>query len=174
MDYHTTNHTPRIPPAEPSAAELRQFFISHLNRIYCAKSQLVDRLPLIGQQSYFRDLHQAIGETVDSVRMQIARLRDIYVRLDTFYRPESCMGVTGFLDEAFQSIGPPFDSPVLRDMSILFYMQNIESIEMASFQVMMRVADKLQETAVAQLLKECYDEAKGDKALFRAITGHYL
>ena len=50
------------------------------------------------------------------------------IRLDAFYTPESCIGLLGFLDEAFQSIGPPLDSPPLRDLSILFYRHNIESI----------------------------------------------
>jgi ferritin-like metal-binding protein YciE len=53
-------------------------------------------------------------------------------------------------------------------------MQNIESIETASFKVMMRVAERLERPDVAQLLRECYDEAREDKALFLAITENYL
>ncbi|MGN6640504.1 MAG: DUF892 family protein [Mucilaginibacter sp.] len=174
MDNNIIKIIPRIPPNNLNPAELKRFFISHLNRIYCAKSQLVDKLPLIGQRSHFRDLQQAINETVEVVRTQIERLKDIYVQLHTVYTPESCVGLVGFLDEAFQSIGPPLDSPPLRDLSILFYMQNIESIEIASFRIMIGVADKLEEPAVVQLLKECYDEARDDKALFKAIAEHYL
>jgi ferritin-like metal-binding protein YciE len=174
MSNNTIHDLPRIPSTNLDYQELIRFFISHLNRIYCAKSQLVDKLPLIGRRSHFRDLQQAIDGTVEEVRGQIGRLKDIYVKLGTSYKPESCIGLVGFLDEAFQSIGPPFDSPALRDLSILFYMQNIESIEMASFQIMMQVADKLQEPATAQLLRECFDEAREDKALFKAIADHYL
>jgi ferritin-like metal-binding protein YciE len=154
--------------------ELRQFFINHLNRIYCAKSQLADKLPMIGQNSNSPDVRQAISQTTEAIKAQLKLLKDIYIRLDAFYKPESCVGLLGFLDEAFQSIGPPLDSPPLRDLSISFYMQNIESIEMTSFQVMMRVADKLNEWDVTELLKECYEEARQNKALFNAICGHYL
>lgn len=167
------NH-PRNPAIELSPAELRQFFIGHLNRIYCAKSQLVDKLPELSGRSYFRDLQQAIQETIAVLHLQIARLKEIYIAVDAFYQPESCIGLVGILDEAFQSIGVPGESPALRDLSILFYMQNIESIETASFKIMMRVADRLAQPGVAQLLAECYDEAMEEKVLFREITENYL
>ncbi|MDN3583447.1 DUF892 family protein [Mucilaginibacter flavus] len=157
-----------------STEELRVFFISHLNRIYCAKNQLVDKLPQLGKRSHYLDLQQAIGETIDIVRMQIKRMQEIYIRLDTFYQPESCVGLAGILDEAFQSIGAPGDSAALRDLSILFYMYNIESIETSSFKTLLRVADHFPDKAVVQLLVECYDEAREDKVLFRQITEAYV
>jgi ferritin-like metal-binding protein YciE len=160
--------------ADLDQAELKQFFISHLNRIYCAKNQLADKLPIIAGNTYSSDLRLAVSQAIDCVRVQTGRLEEIYARLDASYTPESCVGLLGFLDEAFQSIGPPLDRPLLRDLSILFYMQNIESIEMASFEVMTRVADKLNESRVAQLLRECHDEARQDKALLNSIAGQYL
>lgn len=164
----------RNPTEEISADELRHFFISHLNRIFCAKSELVDKLPELGKRAQFRDLHQAVDETVEIVQNQIARIKQIYIELDAWYQPESCIGLAGILDEAFQSIGGPEETPALRDLSILFYMENIESIEKSSFAVMLKVAEKLGEPTVAQLLLECYDEAREDKVLFRQLAEYYL
>src|ERR1700761_7565053 len=164
----------RTPPKKLSQGELRHFFISHLHRIYCAKSQLIEKLPEIGKRSHYVDLQQAINETVEIVQHQIARMKEIYRKIDAFYQPESCIGLVGMLDEAFQSIGDPQDSAALRDLSILFYMQNIESIEMASFKTMIYVAGKLEQPDIAQLLLECYDEAREDKALLKEITANYL
>jgi ferritin-like metal-binding protein YciE len=165
---------PRNPLFELSPEELRHFFIRHLNRIYCAKSKLAEKLPELAKRSHFLDLQQAIAETVEMVELQLLRIREVYIHLDAFYHPESCTGLTGILDEAFQSIGSPVDSPALRDLSVLFYMQNIESIEIASFKMMMLVADQLNEKEVVQLLLECYDEAREDKVLLREITANYL
>jgi ferritin-like metal-binding protein YciE len=164
----------RNPDQALDQQELHYFFISHLNRIYCAKSQLVEKLPEIGKRSYYTDLQQAIEETVEIVQNQISRMKEIYIRLDSYYKPESCVGLVGILDEAFQSIGNPRGNAGIRDLSILFYMQNIESIEMASFKMMILVADKLEQHDVAQLLLECYDEAKDDKMLLKAITANYF
>lgn len=166
--------TSRNPTVELTPDELKRFFISHLNRIYCAKNQLADKLPLLSSRAHYLDLQQAVSETVAAVRLQIRRINQVYILLDTFYQPESCVGLAGILDEAFQSIGTPGDGANLRDLSILFYMHNIESIETASFKIMLRVADHLGQPAVSQLLLECYDEAQEDKALFRAITENYL
>jgi ferritin-like metal-binding protein YciE len=164
----------RIPQAEVGQAELTQYFISHLNRIFCAKNQLVDKLPELADRSHFLDLKQAIEETVEIVQAQISRMKEIFILLDTWYNPESCIGLIGLLDEAFQSIGPQGGKPALRDLSILFYMHNIESIETASFKIMLLVADKLENPEIVQLLRECYDEAKEDRTLFRQITERYL
>ncbi|WCT14446.1 DUF892 family protein [Mucilaginibacter jinjuensis] len=166
--------TPRNPEHDLSSAELRHFFISHLNRIYCAKSQLVDRLPQLRDQSHFLDLRQAIEETIAEVQLQIRRMKEIYIRLDAFYQPESCIGLIGVLDEAFQSAGISNESPGLRDLSVLFYMQNIETIETASFKTMMKVADRMQNPEVLQLLLECFDEANEDTILYRQITENYI
>lgn len=168
------NAEPRVPLIEFGHKDLLGFFVSHLNRIYCAKSQLVEKLPELSRQTYFLDLKQAINETVEVVSSQIQRMRQIYILLDSIYHQENCTGLIGLLDEAFQSIGPQSGKGALRDLSILFYMQNIESVEMASFGMLMRVADKMDNQAVVQLLRECYDEAKEDKILLKQITQNYL
>lgn len=164
----------RNPAEQLSKKDLTQFFISHLHRIFCAKTQLAEKLPEIGKRAHYHDLRQAINETVEIVENQIARIREIYIHLDTCYQPESCIGLVGLLDEAFQSIGNPQEKPELKDLSILFYLQNFESIEMSSFKVMMTVAGKLGEPEVEQLLLECFDEASEDKVLLKQITYKYL
>jgi ferritin-like metal-binding protein YciE len=78
------------------------------------------------------------------------------------------------LDEAFQSISPLSGRPALRDLSILFYMQHIESIEMASFKIMLLIAGRLEHQEVSQLLLECYDESKEDRVLFKQLTAMYV
>lgn len=164
----------RIPEIELGKAELQSFFLSHLNRIYCAKNQLLEKLPELNKQACFLDLKQAMDETREIVQSQLDRIRQIFIKLDATIHYEPCTGLVGLLDEAFQSISPESGRPVLRDLSILFYMQNIESIEMASFKVMLAVADKLGDPEVSQLLLESFDEAKEDRELFKQITEKYM
>jgi len=166
--------TPRIPLNELGKEELLAFFVSHLNRIYCAKSQLVEKLPELSRQAHYLDLTQAIYETVEVVQFQIQRIKQMYILLDSIYHSENCNGLIGLLDEAFQAIGPNSNKAALRDLSILFYLQNIESIEMASFGMLMTVSEKLGEPSVTQLLQECYDEAQEDRVLLRQITERYV
>jgi ferritin-like metal-binding protein YciE len=66
---------------EMDPAGLKQFFVSHLNRIYCAKSQLEAKLPVIAGNCNAHDLRLAISQTIDVVTVQIGRLEEIYARL---------------------------------------------------------------------------------------------
>jgi ferritin-like metal-binding protein YciE len=53
-------------------------------------------------------------------------------------------------------------------------MQNIESVEMASFQVLEMAAVKLKSKQIKQLIRENYDEAKADRTLLLLITAKYI
>jgi ferritin-like metal-binding protein YciE len=154
--------------------KLKTYFLSHLNKIYCAKSLLASRLPEIGMQSHFIDLKHAIFETAQDVDNQIARMEEIFTLLDAETSSQSCVGIPGLLEEAFEAIHGQRGDPVLSDLSILFYMQNIESLEMASFQVLRIAAVKLKNKQIKQLLLENFDESKADRALFLLITAKYM
>jgi ferritin-like metal-binding protein YciE len=60
------------------------------------------------------------------------------------------------------------------DLSILFYLQHIESIEMASFKMLNLAAPVIDKKETRYLLQENYDEASEDLALLRLITTKYF
>jgi ferritin-like metal-binding protein YciE len=154
--------------------KLKTFFVKHLNRIYYAKAHLVTKLPQIEDEVNFRDLQLAIRETVDDVGKQMARMELIYTLLDASIGTGSIHGLTGLVDDAFEAIREQAGEAELRDMSIIFYLQNIESVEMASFQVLQMAAVKLKNKQVKQLLQENYDEAKADRTLLLLIAAKYI
>jgi len=154
--------------------DIRLFFIEHLNRIYCAKAHLVERLPEIRDNAEFEDLKYAIDETLDDVENQIARMDEIYSILNAEKAIQDFNGVIGLVEDAFTSIYHYRDNPSLRDMGILFYLQNIESLEMASFKVLMIVAAKFNDDKIKQLLKDNYNEAMADRALLILILTRYV
>lgn len=152
---------------------LLDFFISNLDKIYCAKKHMVDRFPEIAGEAHFEDLNQAIMETVDDVKKQISRMDEIYDRLGAENKATGCQGLAGMIEEAFTAIANQQDDTALRDMAILFYLQNLESIEVASFQVLQILAKKLKNVEIIQLIKENLDEAKDDRKLLLDITAKY-
>lgn len=156
------------------SAKLRKFFIEHLNRIYSAKIHLIEKLPLLYKKAHFSDLQNAIAETVENVERQIARMELIYTLLDESVAPANILGLTGLVDDAFEAIQLQKGETELRDLSIVFYLQNIESVEMASFQILQMAAVKIKNKQVAQLLKENYEEAKADRTLFLLISTKYI
>jgi ferritin-like metal-binding protein YciE len=150
------------------------FFINHLDKIYAAKAHLVSHLPQIADEIHFSDLRNAILETMEDVEKQMARMEIIYNLLDAEVTKGNCRGLAGLVDDAFADIKLHRTEPELRDMSIAFYMQNIESMEMASFQILQMAAVKLKNKQIKQLIKENYDEAKADRTLLLLITAKYI
>jgi ferritin-like metal-binding protein YciE len=145
--------------------KLKTFFVNHLDKIYAAKAHLVNHLPQIADEIHFSDLRHAILETLGDVEKQMARMEIIYSILDAERSEGNYSGLAGLVDDAFADIKLHSGEPEFRDLSIAFYMQNIESMELASFQVLEMAAVKLKSKQIKQLIKENYAEAKADRTL---------
>ena len=154
--------------------DLEIFFINHLDKIYAAKSMLTSELPQIQDNAYFFDLREAIYETLEDVKKQLARMDEIYHIMGATVSEGNSNGLKGLIDDSFKDIGFHSSNPELRDMSILFYLHNIESIEMASFQILEMLAVKLKNGRIKQLIKQNYEEAKADRTLLLLINAKYI
>lgn len=153
--------------------QLKRFFITHLDRIYAAKMHLISKLPILAAEAKFSDLRNAIEETIKGVQNQLARMQMIYMLLDAEVSTGSIHGLIGLVDGAFEAIKQQDGEAELQDLSIIFYLQNIESVEMASFQILRMAAVKL-DKQISTLLKENYEEAKSDRALLLLISSKYI
>jgi ferritin-like metal-binding protein YciE len=154
--------------------KLKSFFITHLNRIYCAKLHLIKHLPEIAKLAYFPDLKGAVSETMISVEKQIKNMEQIYAEFKTEFSVESHKGLVGLVEDAYTAVKQQSADAELRDMSILFYLQNIESVEMTSFQVLQMAAVKLKNQLISKLLKENFEAAKADRALMLMVSAKYI
>ncbi|PJJ79911.1 DUF892 family protein [Mucilaginibacter auburnensis] len=153
---------------------LLEFFSGHLNRIHCGKQHLLASLPTFAAAAQFKDLKLAILELHDDVRKQVDRMNDIYNLLNIQQSDVGCIGMTTLLQEMFDGIDANNGEKPLSDLSLVFYLQNIESIEATSFQMLRVTANELDNQAVSQLLKESFDEAKEDRQLLIKIGKQFL
>jgi ferritin-like metal-binding protein YciE len=154
--------------------DLINFFIHHLNKIYSAKTHLLKRLPEILYEVHFSDLEEGIFETIKVVENQRERMQTVYDLMGAEVNDGNYNGLLGLIDDSFADIKSHSTNHELRDMSILFYMSNIEAMEMASFQVLQLLAVKLKNEEIKKLIKENYDDAQADKTLLLLITTKYL
>jgi len=168
------DHTHPLPPGALSAASLRSFFIDHLNRIYCAKSHLQERLPELRAQAQFSDLSQSISETLVGVEKQVSRMDQIFLLLKIKHTFENCQGLIGMIENTFTAIQQERKEAALPDLSILFYLQQIETVEMASFKMLNLTAPLMNNEKLRQLLKENFDEASEDLTLLQHISSKYF
>lgn len=154
--------------------DLNVFFVHHLNKVYSAKTHLLKRLPEILYQVHFDDLEGAIFDTIEIVKNQRERMQEIYGMMDVEIHEGNINGLKGLIDDSFDEIKAHQENPELRDMSIMFYMTNIEATEMASFQILQLLAVKIGDDKIKSLIKENFDDAQSSKALLLLITTKYL
>lgn len=163
-----------LPKGALSAAKLEVFFIKNLNRIYCAKAHLQIRLPEIRTYAHFTDLTHAITETLVDVEKQISRMDRIFYLWDVEPDATDCQGMVGLIEDAFTAISQEQADPEMCDLAVLFYLQNIESVEIASFKMLNLLIPEIDKKEIRQLLKENFDDASDDLALLRLITSRYI
>jgi len=172
MENHKQIRGPFFPDLE--GEQLDVFFIYHLNRIFCAKSHLHERLPELAQQADFQHLRYAIIETREDIGKQIARIENLFILLDSGPSLNDCDDLISFLESGFSSIFFNKEKKSLAEFSILFYMSMIESVELTAFKLLEIAATKLPDESIRQLLKKCYDESKADRRLSLEIAAQYL
>lgn len=154
--------------------DLERFFIKHLNKIYAAKKLLLGQLPQILENAHFSDLTDGIQETLKDVKNQILRMDEIFEIMQASVSSESSNALKSLVEDSFKDISKYSDNPELRDMSILFYLHNIESIEMASFQVLEMMAVKLKNERIKQLIKQNYEDARNGRTLLLLLNAKYI
>ncbi|RWU10928.1 DUF892 family protein [Pedobacter chitinilyticus] len=159
---------------EISPKKIQDFFIEHLDKIHCAKSHLVTKLPALINWAHYPDLKEALDQTLENVKMEISRMDIIYALLDAGYSDCSTKGLIGLVSDAFEAIQKQDSEPELRDLSILFYLQNIESVEMASFQILQMTAVKLKNKQIGELLRENYEQSKSNRTQLLLVATKYI
>jgi ferritin-like metal-binding protein YciE len=163
-----------LPSYSTTQEVLQPLFFDTLNRVYCAKSHLAERLSEVVELVNLADLKQAILGTLDELESQLDRMDELYKLLGLSYSFNSCNGIIAIFENAFSSIDLQGDNVVTRDLSILFYLLHVESIELASFQTLEVLSSQLEENRVKQILRENFEEAKADKALMLMIATKYI
>lgn len=157
-----------------SRVDLEEFFIHHLNKIYTAKTLLVSELPELMANAHFSDLREAMDHTIGEVKQQLARMDNIYEVLPIVHSRIHSQGLKGLIEDSFGEIKAHSSNPELRDMSILFYLHCIESIETASFQILEMASVKIKNSQVKELIKQNYEDARTDKTLYLLISAKYI
>jgi len=160
-------------PAQWASDKLPVFFTEHLNRIYCAKAHLAERLLEIADTDSFKDLDTPIKETLSETEKQIARMDGVYARLEKRYSFENCSGLISLLEDEFTAIQQHNDDEVLRDMCIISYLEYISGIEKNSMQVLQLTAIEKNSAPIIRFLHEHLNTSKTRHKLYDFLLSKY-
>lgn len=153
---------------------LKKLFLQQLDNVYCIKKHLVKVLPSFAENASFPDLKAAILESTDQIKLQILRMDVIYKIFNAAYRDHYCVGVKTLSLETYMATKVDGQLPVERDLNLLIHLQITESVEVAYFGVLKKIAANLENEEVKILLDQNFESAIHCKNLYKLIAREYI
>ncbi|MFD0765367.1 DUF892 family protein [Mucilaginibacter lutimaris] len=153
---------------------IRKVFLNSLDNIYCIKEYLVDNLPIVANSASFKNLKNAILESVDEVKEQVARLKSVFALLNEEHKPSHCLGLKAYLVEAYRASKQPGLTDSESDFIILYHLKVLEGMEIVSYNNLFEMAGTMRNRELGILLKQNLDMAKDNKELYDMISTEYL
>jgi ferritin-like metal-binding protein YciE len=146
---------------------LRRFLVNHLNRIYCTKSHLVERVSEIGSHPLFSDIKLPMTKLLHGAEKDIIRIEAIYKVLNISSSIENCEEIIATLEDAFTPILRESSNVVLRDMTFHYYIDLVENLQLASLNTLILIAAKLEDRSLNLLIKKSFKDNKPAAYYFR-------
>lgn len=152
---------------------LEKLLLDNLNNTYCFLLQFEQVLPDLAKDACFGDLENAIDELLTEVKLQISRLLEIFNQLGAKPNNENndieqslSNYNTIFLDESKDNL--------LTDLSIVFFLKRILSIEKSYFSTLKLILGSLNDIHTKQSVQYCLDECEDNLIIFVLIAKEYM
>jgi len=151
---------------------LKKTFLEHLNYIYNGKHNLLKFFLEVKEVAKLNVLKLAIQEGIDDTKDQIVQMDEIYASIKQKPSKTKTLGLTAISLEGYLSVIKSGKTPLERDVFILFYLQQIEGIEMTYFKVLKNLAKAV--GYQYKYLDKPFDAAAENKILFETIYQEYI
>jgi ferritin-like metal-binding protein YciE len=151
---------------------LKKTFLEHLNYIYYGKHHLILFFKEAKSIAKLNVLQQAIQECIEDTESQIKQMDEIYLAIAEQPSQVNTLGIKATTLEAYLVTIRGGKTPLERDVFILFYMQQIEGIEITYFKVLRNLAKAVGYNY--KFLDQPFDLAVENKLLFETIYKEYI
>ena len=151
---------------------LKKTFLEHLNYIYFGKKHLLDFFKEIKEIAKLNVLKMAIEEGINDTESQITQMDEIYSSIVETPSKVNTLGLKATTLEAYLVTIRSGKTPLERDVFILFYLQQIEGIEITYFKVLRNLAKAIGYSY--KYLDEPFDLAVENNLLFETIYKEYI
>ncbi len=136
---------------------LEKLFVHQLKDLFSAENQIVDAMPQMIDAISDDELRTSFEDHLAETKTQIARLEEIFSKMDFGPHGERCQGAAGLIEEAKGLLKADTEPPVL-DAGLVAAAQRIEHYEMAGYGCAVAFAEKLGNQHAADLLRKTLDE----------------
>jgi ferritin-like metal-binding protein YciE len=151
---------------------LKKTFLEHLNYIYYGKHHLINFYNEVKDIAKLNVLKMAIQEGIDDTENQILQLDEIFSAIAESPSKTNTLGIKALTLEAYLSAIKAGKTALEKDVFILFYLQQIEGIEITYFKVLKNLAKSIGYSNT--FLDQPFDLAVENEILFEQIYKEYI
>lgn len=151
---------------------LKKTFLEHLNYIYYGKQHLINFFVEVKEMATLNVLKAAIQEANDDAENQVIDLEKMYASIEENPSKTSTLAIKALTLETYLSAIKTSKTGVERDIYILFYLQQIEGVEITYYKVLKNLAKSIGYSSTA--LEQPFDLAVENRLLFDAIYKEYI
>ena len=148
---------------------LRKLYVSQLEHLHSAETQITDALPKMIEKSNDPQLKRALENHLQETRGHVARLEQILQNSVGKVDSKKNKGIAALITEGEDIITDATDEAV-RDAGIIAAAQKVEHYEMASYGTVRTFAEILGRVDEADLLDKTLDEEKHADAVLTQIS----
>jgi ferritin-like metal-binding protein YciE len=146
-------------------ATMDDLLLHGLKDIYYAENQIIKSLPKLIDKATNRDLSKGLKDHLEETKNQVARLDQVFKKLDQDPQGVQCPAIDGLISEADELAGEVADKEVL-DAAIIGSAQAVEHYEIARYGTLIAWAESLGHDDIIRLLNTNLNEEKAaDKNL---------
>jgi ferritin-like metal-binding protein YciE len=151
---------------------LEDLLFHELKDLYSAEKQLTKALPKMAKAATNEDLKEALESHLEETEQQIARLEQIFEKLELPTRGPKCKAMEGLVEEGKEALEEDMEDQV-RDAAIIAAAQRVEHYEMAGYGCARTFAQQSGHQDIVELLQQTLDEEKAaDEKLTQIAMEH--
>jgi ferritin-like metal-binding protein YciE len=138
---------------------LYECYIDELRDLYNAENQILKALPKMAKAASSGELRSGFEEHLAQTEEHVARLKDIFEKLDESPKGKVCKGMRGLIQEGQEFIEDDLE-PARLDAILIAAAQRVEHYEMAGYGCVRMYAKLLNDDEASRLLETTLNEEK--------------
>jgi ferritin-like metal-binding protein YciE len=139
--------------------ELQELYVEELKDLYSAENQLVAALPKMAKASTSPKLKAGFEKHLEQTKEHVARLDEIFKKLDQSPKGKTCKGMKGLIEEGSEMVKEEAAGEKL-DAGLISAAQRVEHYEIAGYGCVRTYAQLLGENDAVKLLARTLNEEK--------------
>ncbi|MBV9504941.1 MAG: ferritin-like domain-containing protein [Acidobacteriia bacterium] len=153
--------------------DLQDLYLAEIKDLYDGEQRIIKALPKMAENANSSDLRNAFEAHLNQTRQHVARLEQIFQKLDETPKGQKCKGLEGIIDEG-EDMMDKDAPPAVADAALISAAQRVEHYEIAAYGSVRAYARRLGLEDHVQLLQQTLDEETETDRQLTSLAESYI